>query len=255
MGFGALPQLPVAATVVKVHVTGPLSAFPATSVTPLVNVAVYSVLFAKRLVGVRVAVKVVLLYVTLAATGVVPGPWRVKVLAVRVLGLRASLNVAVTVVFVATPVAPLAGVRPVKVGGVVSGGKMVNVCALEVPPPGAGVRTVTLALPDVAMSLAEMAAVSVVAETTVVVRGLPFHWTTEVLMKFVPVTVRVKAGPPAAADVGLRAVVVGTGLLIVKVRAPDVPPPGVGLKTFTEAVPAVAMSVAPIVAWSWVAET
>jgi hypothetical protein len=42
---------------------------------------------------------------------------------------------------------------------------------------------------------------------------------------------------------------------MVNVRAPDVPPPGVGLKTRTEAVPAVAISAAPIVAWSWVAET
>ena len=37
----------------------------------------------------------------------------------------ASLNVAVTVVATATSVAPLAGVRPVTVGGVVSGGALV----------------------------------------------------------------------------------------------------------------------------------
>jgi len=60
MGFGAVPHAPVAAPVVNVHVTGLPSAFPATSVTPLVSVAVYSVLVAKALVGVRVAVRVAL---------------------------------------------------------------------------------------------------------------------------------------------------------------------------------------------------
>ena len=42
---------------------------------------------------------------------------------------------------------------------------------------------------------------------------------------------------------------------MVKVRVPEVPPPGVGVKTVTERVPAVAMSAAAMVAWSWVAET
>lgn len=50
-------------------------------------------------------------------------------------------------------------------------------------------------------------------------------------------------------------VVVGTGLLIVKVCAAEVPPPKVGLNTVTEAVPAVATSVAGIIAVIWVAET
>ena len=49
-------------------------------------------------------------------------------------------------------------------------------------------------------------------ETNVVVRFVPFHLTTEPEMKLVPFTVRVKAGPPAVADEGLRLVVVGTGL-------------------------------------------
>ena len=75
-------------------------------------------------------------------------------------------------------------------------------------------------------------------------------------MKLVPVTVRVKAEPPAVADEGLRLVSVGTGLaaLMVKVSALEVPPPGVGLKTVTEAVPAVAMSAAVMAAVSWVDE-
>ena len=42
----------------------------------------------------------------------------------------------------------------------------------------------------------------------------------------------------------------GNGLLIVNVAAPEGPPPGVGLNTVTEAVPAVAMSAAVIWACS-----
>jgi hypothetical protein len=63
----------------------------------------------------------------------------------------------------------------------------------------------------------------------------------------VPLTVRVKAEPPAVAEEGLRLVVVGTGLLgllIVKVWALEVPPPGEGVNTVTPAVPATAMSAA-----------
>ena len=74
----------------------------------------------------------------------------------------------------------------------------------------------------------------------------------------VPVTVSVKADPPAIAEEGLMPVVVGTGLsglLIVKVSAPEVPPPGVGLKTVTGTLPAVAISAAVIEAVSCVALT
>ena len=88
-----------------------------------------------------------------------------------------------------------------------------------------------------------------------VVRLAPFHWTTDEEMKFVPVTVRVKAEPPAEAEVGLIEVRVGAGLPIVKGTPLEVPPPGVGVKTVTVAVPAEAMSVALIGVVSWVAET
>lgn len=134
---------------------------------------------------------------------------------------------------------------------------MVKVCALDVPPPGAGVNTVTLAVPAVAMSEAGIAAVNCVALTNVVVRALPFHCTIEALVKFVPLTVKVNATPPATPELGLIAVVVGAGAaaLIVKVTALDVPPPGVGLKTVTLAVPAEAMSEAGIAAVSCVALT
>src|SRR2546421_318449 len=96
-----------------------------------------------------------------------------------------------------------------------------------------------------AISAAEMAAESCVAETYVVARSVPFQRTTELVTRFVPVTVRVKPGPPAVAEVGVRPVEVGTGLLaavIVNVWGLDVPPPGAGLKIVTCAVPAAAMS-------------
>ena len=88
---------------------------------------------------------------------------------------------------------------------------------MEVPPPGVGLNTVTLAVPATAMSEARIEAVSWVEETYVVVRSAPFQRTTEPETKFVPFTVRVNADPPAIAEEGLRLVVVGTGLLIVKV--------------------------------------
>lgn len=88
------------------------------------------------------------------------------------------------------------------------------------------------------------------AETNVVVRFDPFHRTMDWELKLVPLTVNVKALPPAVAEVGLIDVVVGAGLLIVRVWPPEVPPPGEGLNTVIDAVPAVAMSAAVMLAWS-----
>ena len=87
----------------------------------------------------------------------------------------------------------------------------------DVPPPGAGFVTVTVAVPAVAISAAVTAAVSCVALTNVVVLAAPLKLTTEVDTKPVPFTVRVKAAPPAVALVGEREVSVGAGLLMVKV--------------------------------------
>ena len=84
--------------------------------------------------------------------------------------------------------------------------------------------------------------------TNVVVRLPPFQRTTDELLKFVPVAVSVNAALPATTLVGEIELSVGAGLLIVNVEAPEVPPPGVGLKTVTGAVPAVAMSAA--VTWA-----
>ena len=54
--------------------------------------------------------------------------------------------------------------------------------------------------------------------------------------------------PPGLLLLGDSEVVVGMGLLMVKVFEPEVPPPGVGLATVTGAVPAVAISVARMAA-------
>jgi len=92
---------------------------------------------------------------------------------------------------------------------------MVNVCALDVPPPGVGFTTVIEAVPEVAIRAAVTVAVSWVEETNVVASAFPFHFTVDVETKFVPFTVKVNCEPPAVAQVGLVEVVAGTGLLMV----------------------------------------
>ena len=79
----------------------------------------------------------------------------------------------------------------------------------------------------------------------VVVRAPPFQSTTEAGMKFVPVTVRTNATPPAVAMAGETEVIVGVGGgdgEITKFTGEDVPPPFPELVTVTEAVPALATS-------------
>jgi hypothetical protein len=61
------------------------------------------------------------------------------------------------------PAAAVDGVRVVSVG--VGFPLTVNVSTVEVPPPGAGLYTVTCAVPGAAISDAGIAAASLVAET------------------------------------------------------------------------------------------
>ena len=124
--------------------------------------------------------------------------------------------------------------------------------AALVPPPGAGLTTVTRAICPCAMSLAGMAAFNCVALTTVVFRAAPIHITSELETNFLPFTVSVNAAPPAVTLEGESEEIAGTGLLIEKVSAAEVPPPGEGLNTTTDAVPAVDMSAALIAAVSFV---
>ncbi len=100
----------------------------------------------------------------------------------------------------------------------VSGDDILKLRAFDVPPPGAGLLTVTLAVPAVAMSLAEIDAVKLVALFRVVVRSDPFHRTVEPETKLEPLTVRAKSGLPAIAEFGLIPMIAGTGFWTVRVR-------------------------------------
>jgi hypothetical protein len=105
---------------------------------------------------------------------------------------------------------------------------MVSVAALEVPPPGVGFNTVTESIPAVAKSPTGTTAVNCVALTNVVTSDIPFHCTIAPLTKPLPVTVSVKAAPPAVAELGESVVSTGVGFaaLIVNVSAFDVCPEG-----------------------------
>jgi hypothetical protein len=153
---------------------------------------------------------------------------------------------------------PAVTVSVVVVGVTLKSALIVNVSAFDVVPDGApagcappippatsvGVNTVTDAVPAVAISAAVIAAVNCVALTNVVVRVLPFHCATDVLMKLLPFSVSVNAGPAAVAELGDSEASTGTGVVIVNVSVFDVPPPGVGLITSTDAMPKKARSLA-----------
>lgn len=122
----------------------------------------------------------------------------------------------------------------------------------EVPPPGVALTTVTVAVPAAATSAMVMAAVSCVALTYVVVRLLPFHCTCDEAMNPLPLTVSENAADPAAVVAGAIEAIAGVGLLTLKIAAAELPPPGAGVVTVTDAVPAAARSAAVIAAISCV---
>ena len=88
---------------------------------------------------------------------------------------------------------------------------MMKVCAADVPPPGVGFTTVTAAVVEVVRSDVRIAAVSDELETNVVVRELPFHWTWDVEIKLLPVSVSVNPKLPAVVELGEMAVRTGNG--------------------------------------------
>ena len=88
------------------------------------------------------------------------------------------------------------------------GGLIVNVSLFETAP--SGLRTVTGAEPAVAMSAAAMAAVTRVTLTNVVVRATPFQKSVAPETKLLPSAVRVKAGSPAVALLGVSVVRTGS---------------------------------------------
>jgi hypothetical protein len=103
-----------AGAVVKVHTKLAASAAPVRFFAPVVMVAVNTVLVARTLIGVNVAV--VPAYVTLPATGVTPGPVTANVAALIVAGFIASLNVEEIGGLAATPVVPFAGTVEITIG-------------------------------------------------------------------------------------------------------------------------------------------
>ena len=72
--------------------------------------------------------------------------------------------------------------------------------------------TLTESAPDPATALAGTSAVSTTLLTKVVAKLLPFHCTLEPEMKFEPITLRVKAGPPCWLLFGDKAATAGPGL-------------------------------------------
>ena len=80
-------------------------------------------------------------------------------------------------------------------------------------PPGVvlpGLVTETVTVPALATSAAAIAAVSCCAVTWVVFRCVPFQFTTALLLKLLPFTVKVKAAAPAVAVFGTIALRTGT---------------------------------------------
>jgi len=136
-----------------------------------------------------------------------------------------------------------------------AGALMFNVAGDDVPPPGAGVKTVMSREPAEAMSAAGIVAVSWVADTKVVARLAALTRTTELLAKLVPVADSVKVAPPADAVAGLMLDREGAagGATTANASEPEVPPPAEGgVATLTWAVVGLARSEAPMMAWSWV---
>jgi hypothetical protein len=143
----------------------------------------------------------------------------------------------------------------------------VNVSAFDVPPPPPSVRvnTVTGTIAAVTTSVAEIAALTPVGPANVVVRGLPFHWTTEHGTKLPPLTLlastpSMNAADPAATLDGRSVVITGVGSgvvdgAIVKGKDTEAKDGIVELETVTVAGPGKAVSVAEIAAVSRVALT
>ena len=82
--------------------------------------------------------------------------------------------------------------------------------------------------PAEAISAAEIVAVSCVALIGVVGRALPPQRIWSVGLKFEPLTVSVKPGSPAYAELGESVPSTGTGSVgeIVNARVLEIPPPG-----------------------------
>ena len=146
------------------------------------------------------------------------------------------------------PAVTVNGEMPV-IAGV--GGAIVRLTALEAAPPV--FCTVIWAVPAAATKLAGTAAVSWAALTKVVVKAVLLNDTVAPARKPVPVTVKVKAGPPEATVDGEMPVTTGVWTAIVRLTALDAVPPV--FVTVIGAVPGRAIRLAGTAAVSWVALT
>jgi hypothetical protein len=123
----------------------------------------------------------------------------------------------------------------------------------------AALDTKTVAVPREAVSAYVMAALSCVPLRNVVGRGEPFQFTTESLVKIVPVAAVTVSVKPVGLQYGVEAICVVDAESdamdsgeITKEMALDIPPPGAGVNTVTGADPAEETSVARIVVLSCV---
>ncbi|MGA2113575.1 MAG: hypothetical protein ABSH56_02355 [Bryobacteraceae bacterium] len=115
-------------------------------------------------------------------------------------------------------------------------GLIVKVAPKDVTPPTAKAesgRTVMVVVPAVAIRLAGTAAVNCVALTNVVRSTVPFHSNIAPAANPLPFTVNVNAAPPAVAELGLRLLMAGRGLIVNEAPADAAPL----LPTVTVAVP------------------
>jgi hypothetical protein len=89
------------------------------------------------------------------------------------------------------------------VGTLLGAGVIVKVREVaDVPPPGEEVKTVTVAVPGVAIRAAGTCVVIWLTLRKFVTSGVPFHSTAEPGEKLLPITVRVNAVSPACSVVG-----------------------------------------------------
>jgi hypothetical protein len=119
----------------------------------------------------------------------------------------------------APPCTTVAGLRLISSGNGF-GAVIVKLLAGDVPPPGAGLVTVTLTVPVEDRSVALTLAVNWVELTKVVGRAAPFQRTSDPEIKLVPLTVSVKAPLFWTAEAGARLAICGTGLLPLMLIVP-----------------------------------
>jgi xanthosine utilization system XapX-like protein len=141
----------------------------------------------------------------------------------------------------APPAVALVGLMELIIGG----GLTVKLAELEVTPPE---LTVTATVADVEIKFAGMVTISWPAVMELGVSALPLKLTIESAPNPLPFTIRVNAGPPAVALVGLIELIIGGGL-IVNVTEFEVAPPEL---IVTGTMPGVTSRLAGTAAVTWV---